>query len=99
MRKSRKTYVICYDVRDNRRRSKLARYLEGRGVRVQFSVFELLVDRGELDEVLAEVTASPLFEPEEDSLRCYALCGSCVDETKVFGTSIELQVAGESIVV
>lgn len=34
-------YLVCYDIEDDRRRSKLALCLEGWGLRVQYSVFEV----------------------------------------------------------
>lgn len=34
------TYVISYDIESNKIRTKLAKLLEGYGVRIQYSVFE-----------------------------------------------------------
>jgi CRISPR-associated endonuclease Cas2 len=39
------TYVVAYDIVDNRIRARLARYLEKCGVRVQKSVFVVKVER------------------------------------------------------
>ena len=35
----RKFYMVAYDISDNRRRGKVAKFLEGWGDRVQYSVF------------------------------------------------------------
>lgn len=56
------SYLICYDVTDDRDRNRVARLLERYGDRVQYSVFEVHLRRaeeltgieGELREILAE---------------------------------------------
>jgi CRISPR-associated protein Cas2 len=48
-------YIVSYDIEDDRVRSRLARYLEGRGVRIQKSVFVLNMERHELKRFLGEV--------------------------------------------
>lgn len=47
-------YLIAYDVADDKARTNLAKFLEGYGVRIQFSLFEARLTPGELKEVLAE---------------------------------------------
>ncbi len=37
--------LVAYDIENNRIRSKLARYLEGKGVRIQKSVFVVEIER------------------------------------------------------
>ena len=52
------SYLICYDIEDNRERSRVARVLEGYGQRVQYSVFEVHLrpaDVGRLREELQTV--------------------------------------------
>lgn len=73
--------VICYDIPDDRRRTKVGKLLEGFGARVQKSVFECdltpkLLDR--LKGKLGKVIADP-----EDSLRYYYLCQECLGRTEV----------------
>jgi CRISPR-associated protein Cas2 len=82
-----RTWVLSYDVADDRRRTKLARFLESRGHRVQYSVFELLATDDDLDALLTEATKSPRFDPATDSLRCYALCAACQERTRIRGTT------------
>jgi CRISPR-associated protein Cas2 len=35
------SYIICYDIEDNRRRNKVSKLLESYGSRLQYSVFEV----------------------------------------------------------
>ena len=37
----KKDYLICYDISDERRLAKLARYLEKVSLRIQYSIFLL----------------------------------------------------------
>lgn len=71
----RHTWVVAYDIADDRRRAQVARLLEGGGARVQYSVFECRLNRTEMQALrrrLLEVT-----EPDQDRLRFYPLCGPC----------------------
>ena len=46
-----KTYVVSYDVADDNRPTKLARLLESKGRRVQYSVFEVVASVDEMKEI------------------------------------------------
>jgi CRISPR-associated protein Cas2 len=48
-------HLISYDVRDDKRRRRTAKFLEGQGDRVQFSVFRLYVSRRQLLQVRLEL--------------------------------------------
>lgn len=66
-------HVICYDIANNRRRSRVVRELEAYGVRVQESVFECWLDdaqRRRLEQEIARVICA-----QEDSFVCYRLGG------------------------
>lgn len=68
--------LITYDVntegREGRRRLRhVAKACENRGQRVQFSVFECVVDPAQWTELRAKLTG--IIEPQVDSLRFYFL--------------------------
>lgn len=68
--------LITYDVstqspEGRRRLQRVAKYCEGRGVRVQNSVFECVLDAAQLAEARHALEA--LIDPKEDSLRLYLL--------------------------
>lgn len=79
----RSFYLLAYDIADDRRRVKIARWMESLGGRVQGSVFEAYLDPAELDKVLKR--SLKLMKTEEDSLRIYFLCESCRTRLKVLG--------------
>ena len=74
-------YVISYDIPDDRRRNQLAKTLKGFGIRVQYSVFEAHLSRGEYQELKRAVER--IINPSEDSVRYYRLCGACADRVEV----------------
>lgn len=68
--------VISYDVNTEdaagrRRLRRIARLCSSWGQRVQFSVFECLVDNAQWLHLRAALAAE--MDPEKDSLRCYLL--------------------------
>lgn len=67
--------VIAYDVADDRRRTRLATVLEDYGDRVQYSVFECLLDDRRLEDLRR--AAAAILEPDEDRIAYYRLCPRC----------------------
>ena len=76
-------YVFSYDVRDDKRRLRVARALEGYGERVQYSVFELWLTGAQLEALVGRLTK---HLGAEDSLRIYTLCAACAPRRRVLGT-------------
>jgi len=72
--------VVCYDIPDDQRRTKVGKVLEGFGSRVQRSVFECDLAPHHLERLKARL--SRLVKPE-DSLRYYHLCGQCVPRIEI----------------
>ena len=64
--------VVAFDVRDDRRRSRLGRYLMRHGTRVQLSVFECLVRHHRMAAFVQDLTR--FLEPGVDRLTVYPLC-------------------------
>lgn len=65
--------LIIYDIVDNKRRLKLSSFLEGYGVRVQKSAFEIRVDKKKFDQMIAAI---PQFVSEKDSVKLYKVHGN-----------------------
>lgn len=76
--------VVSYDVRETRRRTRLAKALKDFGERVQLSVFECRLDEKQIEKLRARV--AKLIEPEKDSVRIYRLCGGCAPKLELLGT-------------
>lgn len=76
--------VVSYDIVDDKRRLKVAEKLEDYGTRVQFSVFECILEELKFKELVDQLTG--MIE-NEDSLRFYTLCEGCLKRIKVFGSA------------
>jgi CRISPR-associated protein Cas2 len=62
----RTRYLICYDICHPKRLRRVAKLMEGYGVRLQFSVFECALDDKRLNRLKAE--AEKLLHHEEDQI-------------------------------
>jgi CRISPR-associated protein Cas2 len=63
--------VVCYDIAHDKRRTRIARALEGYGLRVQESVFECWLTPGQLRTLRQKLTK--LMDQGEDRIACYTL--------------------------
>jgi len=61
--------LVVYDIPDDKRRTKLATFLEGYGRRVQYSVFECFLELQEMRQLYQALQRR--VKPEEDSVRLY----------------------------
>jgi CRISPR-associated protein Cas2 len=75
--------VVSYDVPNDRRRTRLANALEDFGVRVQYSVFECLLELDQVDTLRKRVLR--LIDVEADSLRIYRFCLDCGSKVEIHG--------------
>lgn len=83
--------VVCYDIVEDRRRTRLMKRLRALLTHVQKSVFE-----GELtNERLTGLQAAILDEidPEVDTVRIYRRCARCATATDVLGTGVYVDTA------
>ncbi|MTJ07795.1 CRISPR-associated endonuclease Cas2 [Anabaena sp. UHCC 0204] len=80
-----KLWLVCYDVKDDKRRTKLAKLIEQRCQRVQYSVFECPLDDKELNYQL-EKRWLKVLKLSEDNLRVYPLDETAKQNTRVFGS-------------
>ena len=67
--------LICYDIEDDKRRTRIRKTLRSYGEAVQESVFEAQLDDKQFHRLYARLAS--LLE-REDNIRCYLLCESCV---------------------
>lgn len=82
-------YTISYDIRDNRRRLRVAKTLKDYGERVQLSVFEADLDEKSLARLKKRLERC--LDLTEDSLRFYPLCAACVPKIDILGQGVVTQ--------
>ena len=88
------TYLICYDITDDRDRNRVARILERYGDRVQYSVFEVHLGRPEqlscIERELREILAESEGDADgESDVRFYRLTADALaDSHTLDGTAV-----------
>lgn len=74
--KARKTFcVVAYDISDDKRRLKVVKILEKSGIRINYSVFECMLTRTQLETLQKEI--APLINKKEDTVVYYPICVQC----------------------
>ncbi len=73
--------VVCYDISDDNRRTRLYKRMQGYGTPVQRSVFECDVRPAELERVRRLLRR--LVDPAVDGARLYLLCEQCARRVEV----------------
>ena len=76
--------LVVYDIPDNKRRTKLAKFLEGYGRRVQYSVFECFLSLPKMQSLYVKVLKR--VKPEEDNIRFYWIPLDSVPRTLTIGS-------------
>ncbi len=77
-------YIVSYDISSDRLRAKIAKTLEGYGVRVQYSVFECDLTEKKFKDLYAELLRLAT-DLSDGSIRFYYLCGRCSGKVKTIG--------------
>ena len=75
--------LVTYDIADNKRRTKLATFLEGYGRRVQKSVFECFMGLGEMKKLKVQVEKR--IQLPEDDVRLYWISADAVPRSLTIG--------------
>lgn len=74
MAKTKRWYLLCYDIRDPKRLQQVAKLLAGYGHRLQYSIFRCHLTPRELERLNWELTR---ITEKEDDVLTVGLCGHC----------------------
>ena len=65
-------YIICYDIANNKRLAKLARFLEKKAIRIQFSIFFLPdCNKDKIYDISQQIV--DIINSKEDDVRIYKI--------------------------
>lgn len=78
--------VVVYDIADDRRRLKLANFLEGYGRRVQYSVFECFLSLDRMRSLHHKVEQQ--VKLDEDNVRFYWISAEAVSRSLTIGSPL-----------
>lgn len=76
--------VISYDIKDDKRRTRIYKTLKNFGQWIQYSVFECDLNRVEYVRLKGSLDRL-IEEQEEDSVRFYFLCEECKKHAERIG--------------
>lgn len=76
--------LVVYDIADNRRRTRLAKFLEGYGRRVQESVFECFLSLDEMKRLHRQIERR--VKADEDNVRFYWIPSGAVAKSLAIGS-------------
>lgn len=77
--------LIIYDIIDNKRRIKFAKYLQGYGFRVQKSAFEAVISKKKYEKLLKEI---PKYIVSDDNIKVYKIIGK--GQVTSFGSAVDV---------
>jgi CRISPR-associated protein Cas2 len=77
------TYVIAYDISEDRRRAHVAAVLQAYGDRIQRSVFVSNAEPERITEIRARLAG--IIKPETDSIYVFRQCAACWDAVGIHG--------------
>lgn len=76
--------LVCFDIVDDRTRTRAAKVLKEYGLRVQKSVFECSL-AGEEKFLKMKTRIEDLIDSSEDTVRYYVVCRSCLEKMEYSG--------------
>lgn len=76
-------YFICYDIVNQKRLAKISKYLEKRGIRMQYSFFSCDID--EKDFKIIKNDLSRIIDEEKDKICFIPICESCIKKIIYIG--------------
>jgi CRISPR-associated protein Cas2 len=81
--------VVSYDIVDDARRARVAKFLRGYLIRVQKSVFEGEIEDNRYEPLKEGVEKR--VDLAEDTVRFYTLCARCHPLTEIQGTGVFIE--------
>ena len=79
-------FIVCYDFRDDKTRTKFSKFLKKFGRKIQYSVYEIRNSQRVLKNILDEVELKykKLFKGS-DSILIFQICDGCKKKIKRYG--------------
>jgi CRISPR-associated protein Cas2 len=78
---TRRRYLVCYDIANDKRLRRVAKVMEAYGTRLQYSVFECPLDELRLEQAKAELR--DIINSEQDQVLFVSLGVEAADATLV----------------
>jgi CRISPR-associated protein Cas2 len=82
-----KHYLVCYDIVDDKRRYKIDRLLAGFGERIQLSIYECRLTKGEVQQLTSQIAE---LIANDDNVQVYPNCQWCCNKRVAQGEAAML---------
>jgi CRISPR-associated protein Cas2 len=89
-------YIVVYDIPCDKRRKKVSDLLEGYGKRVQYSVFECILNENKYKELKKRLRKQ--VKLPEDSVRFYRLTRHTFNQIETWGEAPITEIPGSTII-
>jgi CRISPR-associated endonuclease Cas2 len=87
------TYLIMYDIENNKVRSRIAKYLEKNGcIRIQKSIFIAKSKSGKFEEILETLRDVQSYYQNEDSILLVPVNTSDIRSMKIIGKTLDIEI-------
>jgi CRISPR-associated protein Cas2 len=83
-------YVISYDIKNDKKRTKVMKLLKNHGTHVQFSVFECDVNLVRLTKLVQDMRK--IIDKKTDNIRIYYLCEYCQKNIQLEGNAEDVTI-------
>ncbi len=78
--------VLAYDISSDNTRARVAALVSSWGDRIQRSVYECLISKTELDDLLVRI--DDLIDHRRDAVHVFPLCAGCTDGVRYVGQAV-----------
>jgi len=79
------TYIIAYDISNDKIRTKLAHYLEKKGLRIQKSLFVVKTTPAKIKHIRKDIET---IRKDDGIIHIFSLCKNCAKKSKVIGKKL-----------
>ncbi len=79
------TYIIAYDITCDKIRTKLAHYLEKKGLRIQKSLFLVEATPNKIKHIRRDIET---IRKDDGIVHIFRLCKNCTKNSKVIGEEL-----------
>lgn len=81
-------YIVCYDISEQKIRTKVVKYLESFALRIQYSVFTFTSSGSDIKHIFDKLE-SLTSGADSPSLVIFPMCKSCEEKTMMIGKPME----------
>lgn len=96
MKQGDKLVWIIYDIKDDKKRTKIAKACKNKGLyRVQKSAFLGTLNRNQIDEL--KIMCEDIINPDEDSIYIFPMCEDDFKKVKLLGQAFDKNLVTDEV--